>query len=334
MTVIMMEGFESAGYTYLAAKGWSGYTYDQQPGRLGGKSMLGNQTGFPKHSFPGGAAYDTLICGFGWAANWGADPGPVVRFLSNGSAVASVGTTTAGSNVVFYLMNAAGNWVAQGSTPYVSSTWVYIELKVFRSATVGTLELRLNGSLTAECSATGLNLGASNINAIGWQQWNGRSEWLDDVYVLDPTTGSAPTNDWLGECRVETLFPNGNGANTAWTGTYADVDEPNSPDGDTTYIYSNTPGQIETDTFTDLSVTTGTVFAVQTHIVARKDNAGLRTIAPVMRVGGVDYVGTTSPALPTGYTGVTQLYDRVDPSGADWTVATANAIEAGVKEVG
>jgi hypothetical protein len=84
---------------------------------------------------------------------------------------------------------------------------------------------------------------------------------------------------------------------------------------------------------TNLSMATGTVFAVQTNLIARKDDAGLRTIAPVIRTGGTDYAGTTTAALGASYLDYTQLYDRQDPVAADWSVTTVNGMEVGVKEV-
>jgi hypothetical protein len=84
---------------------------------------------------------------------------------------------------------------------------------------------------------------------------------------------------------------------------------------------------------TNLATATGTVFAVQTNLTSRKDDAGTRTIAPVVRIGSTNYDGTTTAALGSSYADYTQLYDRLDPSGATWTISTVNAMETGVKEI-
>jgi hypothetical protein len=236
-----------------------------------------------------------------------------------------------GANYHWTLKNLGGTVLGTGTANVGVNVWQYLELKVVVSATVGTVELRLDGATSPDITASGLNTGAVNVNEIVVGFVNAAT-YYDDIYVVD-TSGSAPTNTWLGDSRVETLYPSSNGTNTAWTGVYTDVDDPATFDSDTTYISSATPGDLETYGMTNLSVATGTVFAVQTNLIARKDDAGLRTIAPVIRTGGTDYAGTTTATLSSSYLDYTQLYDRQDPVAADWSVTTVNAMEAGVKEV-
>jgi len=333
MAVVFMEGFDhlsaadSANY-----KGWiGGWNGGTVAGRLGGQSAS-TAGGTPTtHALP--ASYSTLILGFAFLSS-------NLSGTQNDFAIMQAGVTLAirfsirlsGPNLVVQLKNAGGTVLATGTTPLFSNAWYYFETKVVISATVGTVELRLNGASTAECSGTGLNTGSSNIDTIGFATAGGFCQF-DDICCVD-TTGSAPTNTWLGDVRIETLLPSGNGANTAWAGVYTDIDDPTTIDVDTTYISSPTPGDKETVALTNLTVTAGTVFAVQTNITARKDDAGTRTIAPVVRIGGVDYDGTTTANLSQSYLDYRQIYDRLDPSGAGWTVATVNAMEAGVKEVG
>jgi len=336
MAVVLMEGFDHLSSTQVSLKGWN---YDQGSmvaGRFGGQaiSSSGTLTGFGK-GLPG--SYTTAVCGFAFKNNQAASANSQFAFrngaASGGTVVVAMRFVTSGPNTVLGLYNAAGTQLALGTTPYLGlSTWVYAEIKVVVSATVGTVELRLNGASTAECSATGVNTGALDITSVSWQWVNGGVHYLDDIYVVD-TSGSAPTNTWLGDSRVETLYPSSNGTNTAWTGVYTDVDDPAVFDNDTTYISSATPNDLETYGMTNLSMATGTVFAVQTNLVARKDDAGLRTIAPVIRTGGTNYAGTTTAALGSSYLGYTQLYDRQDPVAADWSVTTVNGMEVGVKEV-
>ena len=241
--------------------------------------------------------------------------------------------TTVGANNFWSLHNGSGTQLAIGTTPYPASTWWYFEFKISISATVGTVELRINGSSSAEAIATSVNTGTTSINAVGWEWYNGLGTSLDDIYVIDTATGSSPTTNFLGDVRVETIFPDGNGSNTAWTGTFTDWDDTTTIDSDTTYAASATPGDRETSTLNNMSISAGTVYAVQTCLAARKDDAGARTIAPVIRIGGVDYDGATAPALGTSYADYTQLYDRLDPAGNAWTITTVNGMEAGAKVV-
>jgi hypothetical protein len=129
-------------------------------------------------------------------------------------------------------------------------------------------------------------------------------------------------------------MPNGAGAHSAWTPNgatpnYACVDE-TTADGDTTYVSDSTPGDIDTYAFADVDAS-ATVYGVQTNLYARKDDAGTRQIAPVVRQSGTDYVGTTV-TLGSSYSFYSQIYNQ-DPTAADWTAAHVNADEFGVKEI-
>jgi len=329
MTVVFMEGFDHYNATQMVTyKNWAtNQGWAMQTGRFGGQAWYNGQGSTNSHALPG--SYTELI--FGAAGKMvDHDAANAFALYSSGTVVVKVLPVASGPNYVWKIVNSAGTTLATGTTPIALSTWYYLELRVVVSATVGTVELRLNGSTTAECSATGVNTGALSINTVAA---SGNQFHYDDMYCVDPNSGSAPTNTWLGDVRVETLLPTSNGNSTAWTGVYTAVDEGGAANDDTDYIYSSTPGDKETYGLSDLSVTNGTVYAVQANLTARKDDAGSRTIAPVLRVGGTDYDGTTTGGLAASYLDYKQLYERLDPSGAAWTVSTVNAMEAGVKEV-
>jgi len=334
MAVVFMEGFDHVTSAQaVAAKGWVGGFIDAWTGRFGGQGMR-HQGSTTTHALPG--SYTEAIIGA--AMQWNSTNqinGNMLGFVAGGTIVAALRVVFVSPNYVWRVVNSAGTTLATGTTPLSTGQWSYLELKVVVSATVGTVEVRLNGAATAECSGTSLNTGSSNIDTIILSALSAQTIF-DDVYVVD-TSGSSPTNTFLGEVRVCTLIPNGNGANTAWGGTgtggFGEWDDITAHDDDTTYVSSSTPGDRETSTLTDLSAATSTVFAVQTNLVARKDDAGTRTIAPVVVIGGTPYDGTTTAALSSSYADYTQLYDRLDPSGATWTASTVNAMETGVKEI-
>jgi len=81
----------------------------------------------------------------------------------------------------------------------------------------------------------------------------------------------------------------------------------------------------------NLSTTGGSVFAVQTVLAARKDDAGVRQIAPVIRQSTTDYDGTTV-TLSSTYDQYRQIYPQ-DPTATNWTIANVNADEFGVKTI-
>jgi len=258
MAVVFMEGFDHIALAQLYAKGWS------QPsggsvvaGRFAGQGLRTNSSAPNCYSKALPASYSTLIVGFAFLPTT-TDARDVLSLRNGTTTVVKVATVVVGGVPVVRLVNASGTTLATGTTGVPANAWTYIELKVVVSATVGTVEVRLNGASAAECSGTGLNTGALDIDNIGLWWVVTYLNTYDDIYVVD-TSGSAPTNTWLGEVRVSTLIPNGNGANTAWTGAYTDWDDITSADDDTTYVSSSTPGDRETSTLTDLSAATSTV---------------------------------------------------------------------------
>lgn len=158
---------------------------------------------------------------------------------------------------------------------------------------------------------------------------------LDDFYVCDGT-GSANL-DFLGDCRVITVLPNaaGDKSEMTLTGTgltqhYQAVND-NPPDGDTTYVSSSTLNQIDLFHFADVSIA-GTVRGVQISLLARKDDAGTRTMASVVKSAGTEYVGS-SFSLGTGYQYFSDVRETDPATGAAWTVGNFNSAQAGVKLV-
>jgi hypothetical protein len=334
MAIVLMEGFDHFSAAQSVLNGWSpalnavgtGATFT--PFNYGQSGRVVNA----RYDITlGGPTYSTLYVGFDFylTAVTSAD----THFYMRGSATNVLRMTliVSGADRFLRFINSAGTTLATGTTTILVNQWYHAAIKCVVNASTGSVELRLNGLTSSEMAASSVNTGSTNIDTLGFETGNSQQMYIDNLYALD-TTGSSPTNDWIGAKKIETLAPNGNGANTAWTGVYTDWDDSTSHDTDTTYASSSTPGDRETSTLTDL-VSTGTVYAVQTNLVARKDDAGARTIAPVIRIGSTNYDGTTTAGLTSSYANYKQLYDRLDPSGASWTAATVNAMEAGAKEV-
>lgn len=212
-----------------------------------------------------------------------------------------------------------------------TSTFYYIELKAKIDNSTGSYTLKIDGS--TELTASGIDTQASgNASAdrlriaVGNNSFN--SNW-DDLYLLDDS-GSAPLNDFLGDVRCTSLLPNGAGNYTQWTpstGSNFQVVDETAPNDDTDYNSDSTVGHKDTYTFQDLTGT-GTVYAVQSHLWARKDDAGTRQIAPLLRSGGSDNTGTTV-SLSTSYAYYNQIYETNPITAAVWTVSDVNGLEAG-----
>jgi hypothetical protein len=101
------------------------------------------------------------------------------------------------------------------------------------------------------------------------------------------------------------------------------------PDGDSSYISSNTLNDISR--FTYPAVTGSSVLAVIVWVFGRKDDGGLRTIQASIKSGGTVGTSGTDVALGTNYQS-NMLQSLTDPNtGAAWTLAAVNAAEFGIK---
>lgn len=234
-------------------------------------------------------------------------------------------------------VNRSSTVLATGSTIMAMHTWYYIELKFTIDTTAGMIELRMNNAVEV-ASTGGLNTQATanaSWSGIYLTTGTGVTHVFDDIYLVD-LTGSAPTNDLLGDIRVEAIFPTGNGNSSGFVGSdgnstdnYALVDE--APPSTSDYVGSGVPGAKDTYAFSNLSSPDGTVYAVQTMPFAAKTDAGSRDIVTVARLSGTEEDG---PTMALG----TQAIYRPDiretkPGGGAWAIADVNAAEFGIKVV-
>jgi hypothetical protein len=217
--------------------------------------------------------------------------------------------------------------------------WYFVEWQATIGAT-GAVTVRVNNVVVL--AVTGVNTvgGAStspypaDLRSVGFH-CGGNEEWLlDDLYVLD-STGAAPCNTFLGDCRVEYLKPRAAGTYQQWPTVvgagshWLAVNDNAIPDEDTTYVESITPGQRDTNLYQPTGLPSGPIFGAQLSLHARKADIGPRTIAHVVN-------GSTGPVqFPSAdtYWYHHQMYMTNPATGNPWTIAEINAIDAGVTVV-
>jgi hypothetical protein len=228
-----------------------------------------------------------------------------------------------------------GTVLATGSTVLSTATWYYIELKFTINNTTGVVELKLNGA--SEIASTG----SLNTRNTANTQWNGvffnipasYIYWIDDVVVLDTSTG-ANTN-FLGPVQVVARYPDSNGNYAQWTpnggSNVGAVSEPYE-DGNTSFNQSSTANQIDTFDMQDLPAASGSVHVIQQHTVAVQDGGSARTIRSKLRISGTDYNGS-NVNTSASYQVFTQIHDQSPATSAAWTVSEANGLESGYELV-
>jgi len=348
----LLEGSPGGGPAPTATIGAFGRRSTSGLRCISGGSSLNFTAKFP--AFVLTATGAIVVVGFAWKqanSTYGAlQVGTNVDDLSDNSAVCSnalvvirQGSVTQGflrvntNGTLSYVRGPGASQTVLGTTALALAlgTTYYIELKVEISNTVGTVDIHVDG-------APWLALTTQDTQATASATWN--ELWLnkpsgvtiqwdwDDLYVCDGS-GAAPWNTFLGDCRVDALYPTGAGATTGWTpsagANWQCVDD-TAPNDDTDYTTASSAGLVDTFVVSDAPVPGAAIYGVQHCLSAKKTDAGTATIAPVIRHSGVDYVG--ADLFPgTGYT-YARVIDVLNPgTAAAWTEAGFNAAEFGVK---
>lgn len=237
------------------------------------------------------------------------------------------------------ILSRNGTTLGTSSFTVSPATWYFIELKatIANSISADSCIVRVNGievlNLAAgtDTQATA-NAYANKLYIAGpGSAIEVTYTYIDDLYVCDQS-GSA-NNDFLGDVRVDAIYPDGDGAYSEWTPStgsthYNLVDEtaPNTTD----YVSSDTVGQRDSYTFADLpAITTVTVHGLQVNAAALNDDAGARSIATFARAGSNNQDGT-GEALNTSQVYVRQI-SEINPNTSEaWTQGGVNGAQFGV----
>lgn len=212
----------------------------------------------------------------------------------------------------------------------------YLEVKCTIDDSAGVYEVRLNGiaiigpTSSADTKNTA-NTTADRIVFGSYTQSGAVTCVIDDIYICD--SSGATNNSFLGDVRVDAVLPAGAGANTGMTPSASTnvscVDE-NPANDDTDYVSSSVVSTKDTYDFTNISHTPASIFGIQINMIARKDDAGTRSIAAVTRSGGADTDGATQ-ALSTSYLNYREIRETDPNTSAAWTKTNLNAAEFGAK---
>ena len=218
---------------------------------------------------------------------------------------------------------------------------LYLELGSSVSDSTGQIEVRSWGSPILTLSGLDTrNGGTATFTRLRLGQFTSSNQAVrfDDWYVCD-TLGTT-NNDFLATTthtpRVIDLEPSAAGDVTAWAATGAGgvnwdaVADGSAPDNDTSYVAASGIGARDLYRLTDLPAGVSSIKGLVQWGIWRKDDATVREAALALRSGATDSddagVGLTTSYLP---------YSRVlesDPNtGAAWSEAAVNALQAGVK---
>lgn len=331
MTLLFIDGFDHYTSNASVAAKWTAVSSTYPVGaatsgrRGGGALQLITNFATAQKTLP--STYSTIIVGFARKTFNG-----TVEFLEikEGSTIHLSFTYDTGK-IKAWRGDKNGTLLGTSATTIDSTSWWYIEVKATISdSTGGSLEVRINGSADANLTLSGIdtrNGGASGVVSNIYLSCEG---YVDDLYVCD--TAGSTNNDFLGDCRIDTIYPAGAGNYTQFTpsagSNYACVDEtaPNTTD----YVSDATSGDIDSYACGDISaLLSSSVYGAQVNAYAKKSDSGSRSLGTMARLSSTDSIGT-STALGTSYGYISQIYET-DPSSAAWTRTNVNSAEFGVK---
>lgn len=219
MSLLLIEGFDHYASADLPRKGWqvgSSYYCQIAPtaGRRGGGAFCVASSYDIKKTFGGTAT--TVIAGVA-ATLMNADQIQIFDFMESAISHVSIYWSSADGKFRAY-RNGVSTFLGQSTVAFTaSSAYRYIEAKVYIHGTAGTVEIRVDGatvlSLTGQNTKNG---GSGYCDTLRLAMYSGNTTtYFDDLYLCD-AAGAAPHNDFLGDCRVDTLLPSG-------AGTYGDL---------------------------------------------------------------------------------------------------------------
>ena len=338
MALLWVDGFENYGTTIgsapspadIIAKKYISYyeSYiDIQTGRDTGYCTLFNY-GSIYITTPGLTTDRTLIIGAAIKIKVATGTGYVYTLLDINNSVKGMR--------LFY--DGIGELKVYNNTTLINGTsglslsagvWYYIEFKVYCDNTVGTYEVRVGGvnvlSGTADTQYT------STLNYYSKVRLGVSTAYLsyDDLYICD-STGTV-NNNFLGNCKVETLRPAGDSVVT-WTPdtgviNYTQIDE-QVIDDDTTYVEATT-GK---DLYTYGNTANTSIQGVMITTDVRQTDATDYTLNNVTK-SGVTEISDNKFVGATGYTAKTTVVEQDPNTSTPWTQSTLNAAEFGVEAI-
>lgn len=222
-----------------------------------------------------------------------------------------------------------GTVLATGSRVLEAGRWYYVEWTLNIADAGGSTVVAVDQ--VTDINASGLDtrngLATAQRFRVGMDINDGNGCPIDmtDLYIADDATRR-------GDCRIDVLLPNGAGTHADWTGAATDVDDPATPDDDTTYATTATAGHRSTFALGALAAGAVSVKGVAVNHRMRKDDAGARTARAMVRSGATDDPSDTF-SVSDSYAWRQALWDDNPDTGAAWSVAAVNALEAGAELV-
>jgi len=343
MALLFMDGFDhygpgDTGRDNMLNGVWaqmSSATIDNSKARTGIRSLLttGSGTGDGARRVLPGATKSILGWGYAlWMDGLPTTPNSqtIMSVRNNiNEALLSIGMDTTG-RITVHQGDIDENSIFTTDEPLIlTQTWNHLEAKFDIS---GSIELRLNG-------VTVINLTGITYNSSGgiaqimlgprFFVFGGgeRPMWADDMFAWD-TSGSL-NNDWLGDRRVLTIFPNANDPSfadyTSTGGDGFDTIAEEDPNDDTSFIdFDPNVGDAGQFDLEDVPESLSSIAGVQTYTRMKKLESGEANIQVSLENQGSLANGVDRP-ITTSYAYWQDMFEINPRLGVPWTPVEFNA---------
>lgn len=320
MALRFIDGFDHYSTADITAK-WT----SNNGGTISAGGRSGNRLNHPQTVSSTSITLDsqaTWYAGFVWF-HGGSTSQRMMGFFDG--ATNHIDFRPAAGNFLAALRN--GTNIATGTIPLTAGVFYHIQVRVTIADAGGRVVTKINGVTDIDFTGdtrNGANASANVITLGGINSSNTTQGW-DDMWICDATGSN--NNDFLGDVKVETIFPTGAGNYAQFIpsagSNYQNVDE-STPNSDTDYNASNTLNDIDTFTMGDLVTTAGEIMGVQHNLHAKKIDAGSRSIKPIARIASSDYLAANDHSLGNSYAVHRQIVELNPATGLDWTIADIN----------
>lgn len=329
--IVFMDGFDYYATADFSKK-WDTVNGSPAINASGGRNSSGSMelaaAGYLEKAVSGLPA--TFIIGVAVKASSLSVAQDVVKFMDSATTQVKIRIRTDGKVEAFRDTVSLGS---SAGTVFTAGAYAHLDIKVTINNSTGSVVVKSGGvthlnltsqdtQASANAQITHFRLSADGTNTVSF----------DDCYALD-TTGSAPQNDQIGDCRITAV-------RTLSEGTYSDftpltgsdneemVDDA-TPDADATYNSDGDVGARDSYNMNAMEDIGGaTIFGVQANVLARKDASGTRKVRIFTRPVGTNHFGA-SQALTTSYLNFREIWQTNPETTLPWAESEANAAQFG-----
>lgn len=299
---------------------------DPGQSRTGDQSYRFDAGGFNQPILRRSLGVTTMVCGVALAVYMNNLPSTTAQGFSiswRSAANAVIARASINTDGTISVYNAAGTLLSTSTATVSASAFNHIEGKVIVSATVGYIEIRLNGETILV--VTDLNLGSTPITQIALLPHSGTgtpTTYIDDLVVWDNT--GTDNIDFLGPVRVYTLFANADISPVDWSisgaATANEAVDEVPPDDDTSYIQASSVDDIVQMGLPALSEDVEILAAVQVATYGKLSSGGVGFVRTSMLSGADEAAGVDRP-LTTSYAYRLDVFERDPDTNAAWNKA-------------